>query len=149
MAKGRRIMRFIIWLTAAILAGCSSQADDEASANAAVAPKAEKAPHCFFKDSETKDWAVKVAGDQAVVTGRGFRSDARYKVVLLAPKVDGAVAVVRAWCSADSPLITRIGHGGDMRVADPHIGGSYQRSSHLLRAAGFGIVAMADGCRAC
>ena len=29
-----------------------------AAANEVAAPKAEKAPHCFFKDSETKDWAA-------------------------------------------------------------------------------------------
>lgn len=33
-------------------------------------------------------------------------------------EVRGAVAVVRAWCSADAPLVTRIGHGGVMRVID-------------------------------
>ena len=112
-------MRFIICLTAAILAGCSSQADEEASTNAAVAPKAEKAPHCFFKDSETKDWAVKVAGDQAVVTGRGFRSDARYKVVLLEPKVDGAVAVVRPSISTNDTGFAADGNWWDLETRVP------------------------------
>ena len=77
-----------------LLAGCSPAAEEQANQPAAQTPK-EKPPHCFFKDSETKDWAVKVTGDTAVVTGRAFRSDARYKAVLLEPKVVGPVAEVR------------------------------------------------------
>lgn len=33
-------------------------------------------------------------------------------------EVNGAVAIVRAWCSAEAPLVTRIGHGGVMRAID-------------------------------
>jgi hypothetical protein len=33
-------------------------------------------------------------------------------------EVAAPVAAVRAWCAADAPLITRIGHGGVLRVTD-------------------------------
>lgn len=33
-------------------------------------------------------------------------------------EVAAPVAIVRAWCAADAPLITRVGHGGVMRVID-------------------------------
>jgi hypothetical protein len=33
-------------------------------------------------------------------------------------EVNGAVAVVREWCAADAPLVTRIGHGGVLWVSD-------------------------------
>ena len=33
-------------------------------------------------------------------------------------EVSAAVAVVRAWCAADAPLVARIGHGGVLRVID-------------------------------
>jgi hypothetical protein len=32
--------------------------------------------------------------------------------------VSGAVAVVRAYCAADAPVVTRIGHGGVLRMVD-------------------------------
>jgi hypothetical protein len=32
--------------------------------------------------------------------------------------VTGAIAVVRAWCSASAPIVTRVGHGGVLRVID-------------------------------
>jgi len=64
-------MRLIMCLLAGLLAGCSDQPAEPTAANEAVAAKPEKVPHCFFKDSETKDWSAKVRGGQAVVTGRG------------------------------------------------------------------------------
>jgi hypothetical protein len=33
-------------------------------------------------------------------------------------EVTGAVALVRAWCAADAPLVTRVGHGGVLYIAD-------------------------------
>ena len=33
-------------------------------------------------------------------------------------EVSGAVAIVRQWCSADAPLVARIGHGGVAQVID-------------------------------
>ena len=52
-------MRLFICLTAAMLvAACSDQPAEQAAANQAAAPEPVKVPHCFFKDSETKDWAA-------------------------------------------------------------------------------------------
>ena len=78
----------------ALISGCSPAADEKANQAAATPPR-EKPPHCFFKDSETEGWALKVADDKAVVTGRAFRSDSRYKAVLLEPKIVGRVAEIR------------------------------------------------------
>ncbi len=33
-------------------------------------------------------------------------------------EVSGAVAVIREWCAASAPLVTRVGHGGVLRVID-------------------------------
>ncbi len=83
----------VIAVIAAVLAtGCSKEAADQ---QVVAHPKKEKPPHCFFKPAETKGWALKVVGGEAVVSGRAYRSDARYKAVLLEPKVDGRVAEIR------------------------------------------------------
>ena len=111
-------MRIVVCLSAALLAaGCSEQAAPPAANEAA--PKPEKVPHCFFKDSETKDWAIKVRGDRAVVSGRGFRSDARYKVVLLEPKIDGGVAVVRPSISTNDTGFASEGNWWDLEASVP------------------------------
>lgn len=86
--------RAVLAAAALLLASCSPAADEQAN-RAAAAPAREKSPHCFFKDTETEGWAVKVADGKAVVTGRAFRSDSRYKAVLLEPKVVGKVAEIR------------------------------------------------------
>lgn len=112
-------MRYVVCLSAALLAaGCSQQAAEPPAANEA-APKPAKAPHCFFKDSETSDWAVKVRGGQAVVTGRAFRSDARYKAVLLDPEVEGAVAVVRPSISTNDTGFAADGNWWDVTASLP------------------------------
>jgi len=80
-------MRKILFvLSAAMLAGCGQSGGDgagnQAPANSAAAPKP-KAPHCFFKDSETKGWAASRAADgNLVVKGKAYRSDPRYKAVI-------------------------------------------------------------------
>ncbi len=33
-------------------------------------------------------------------------------------EVTGAVAIVRAWCAADAPVVTRVGHGGVLYLRD-------------------------------
>lgn len=33
-------------------------------------------------------------------------------------EVTGAVAVIRSWCAANAPMVTRVGHGGVLFVAD-------------------------------
>ena len=112
-------MRLLIGLGAALFAvGCSDQPAEAPAANQAAA-RPEKVPHCFFKDSETKYWAVKVQGAEAVVTGRGFRSDARYKVVLLEPKIDGAVAVVRPSISTNDTGFAADGNWWDLEAPLP------------------------------
>lgn len=115
-------MRLFICLTAAVAAaGCSEQPAENAAANqAAAAP--EKVPHCFFKDSETKEWAVKVQGDQVVLTGRLFRSDARYKAVLLEPKLDGPVAVVRPSITSNDTGFAADGNWWDVEASIPAAG---------------------------
>jgi hypothetical protein len=84
---------------AAGLAACGQSADNSATgpaANAAAAPKAEKVPYCFFKDSETKDWKAKVGkGGEVVVTGKAYRSDSRYIAEIGKMEVSGTTATVR------------------------------------------------------
>ncbi|MEO7603329.1 MAG: hypothetical protein ABIS39_08780 [Sphingomicrobium sp.] len=111
----------VICLIAAMLTtGCLNQAAEDAAANQAVVkPKAEKAPHCFFKDEETKDWAVKIAGDSAVVTGRAFRSDARYKAVLLEPKIAGRTAEIRPSISTNDTGFATEDNWWDLKVSIP------------------------------
>lgn len=113
-------MRFFVCLSAAVLAaGCSDQAAEDAAANAASAAKPEKVPHCFFKDSETEDWALKVADGQAVVTGRGFRSDARYKAVLLEPKISGRTAEIRPSISVNDTGFATEDNWWDLKASIP------------------------------
>jgi hypothetical protein len=112
----------ILAAIAALIAGCSPPAEDQAANQAAAKPPPEKAPHCFFKDSETKDWAVRVEGDQAVVTGRAFRSDARYKAVLLEPRVSGGVAVVRPSITNNDTGFAAEGNWWDVKTAIPAAG---------------------------
>jgi len=50
---------------------------------------------------------VKSAGRSETAADAPFRGE-----------VSGAVAVVRQWCAADAPLVTRIGHGGVMHISD-------------------------------
>ena len=113
-------MRLFCCLTAAmLLAACSDQPAEQAASNQAAAPEPAKAPHCFFKDSETKDWAARVQGDTVVVTGRAFRSDARYKAVLLEPEVDGAVAVIRPSISTNDTGFASEGNWWDVTASIP------------------------------
>ena len=115
-------MRLLIgWAAALMVAGCSEQAADNAVANQAAAPP-EKVPHCFFKDSDTKEWAAKAQGEQVVVTGRVFRSDARYKAILLEPKVDGAVAVVRPSMTSNDTGFAADGNWWDVEARIPAAG---------------------------
>ena len=87
---------------AAGLAGCgqsSENAANNAAANSAAAEKPKPA-YCFFKDDETKGWAVKVDKDgNVVLSGKVYRSDSRYKAVLQPATVNGTTAEV-------SPTIT-------------------------------------------
>ena len=111
--------RVVFAAIAALIAGCSPSGEDQAANQVAAQPTPEKPPHCFFKDSETNDWAVRVEGDQAVVTGRAFRSDARYKAILLDPKVAGAVAVVRPSITTNDTGFAAEGNWWDLKTTVP------------------------------
>lgn len=119
-------MRFVICVGAALLAAaCSEQpAQQPAAAEAAnaSAPQPKKAPHCFFKDKETEKWAVRVQGANALVTGRAYRSDPRYKAVLLEPEVEGSVAVVRPSITINDTGFASEGNWWDVSATVPAAG---------------------------
>ena len=87
----------IILLAGSFAIASCQQASDDQSANqsASVQPKRERAPYCFFKDDETKDWKASVDKEgNVVVRGKAYRQDSRYKAVLDKPKVEGTNAEV-------------------------------------------------------
>lgn len=83
-------VRLVGVIGAVLMAGCG-----EKPAPPPPKAKAAKAPHCFFKDSDAKDWKITAQGDQLVVTGRAYRADPRYKATFLEPEFEGRVAVLR------------------------------------------------------
>ncbi len=92
-------MRYSIVVTgvAAVLAGCGQSNDrtvsNQASANAA--PKKERPPYCFFKDSETKAWAAsRDTQGNIVVKGKAYREDSRYQAQIGKMDVNGTTATV-------------------------------------------------------
>jgi len=95
--------KFVIVLGAAAgLAACGQSSDEAAADNAAANAAVEKPrpAYCFFKDEETKGWAVKADKDgNVVVSGKAYREDARYKALLSPATVSAATAEV-------SPTIT-------------------------------------------
>ena len=113
---------FILTALAGLIVGCSPSAQEQDANQAAAKPAPEKAPHCFFKDSETKDWAVRVDGNQAVVTGRAFRSDARYKAILLDPKAGGGIAVIRPSIAINDTGFAAEGNWWDLKASIPAAG---------------------------
>lgn len=79
------------------LAGCNKPAATKApdAADTAAAARKAKPAYCFFKEKETKGWKAKADKDgNVVVTGRVFRSDPRYKAILLPSTVSGTAAQV-------------------------------------------------------
>ena len=90
--------KFVILLGAAAgLAACGQSSDEAAADNAAANAAVEKPrpAYCFFKDEETKGWAVKADKDgNVVVSGKAYREDARYKALLSPATVSGATAEV-------------------------------------------------------
>jgi hypothetical protein len=104
--EGRRSVTFkslFLLGAASALASCGQSSDSsnltDAAANAAAHPK-KKPAYCFFKDAETKEWAISRDKDGNVtVTGKVFRSDPRYKAVLQPPVTTGTSAEI-------SPTIT-------------------------------------------
>jgi len=100
LLKGRAqdLRKSIILLGAAAgLGACCSKGENTAS-NAAAgnsATTAKPAAYCFFKDTETKEWKLKVDKDgNVVVTGKALAEDARYKAVMAPATVSGASAEV-------------------------------------------------------
>ena len=83
----------ILFGAAISLAACRQSADNKEANNAAANSAASEKPrpaYCFFKDSETKAWKVKVDRDgNVVVSGKAYRQDSRYKVVLSPATVTG------------------------------------------------------------
>src|SRR5512142_254149 len=91
MPAGREMdMKTLLLLGAAAVAlvGCGQSNENAAAnstANSAAAEKPKPA-YCFFKDSETKDWAAKRGKDGNIaVTGKAYREDSRYKAILNPP----------------------------------------------------------------
>lgn len=111
-------MRFVMGVVAALLfAGCSDQPAEAPPASEAAAK--ERPPHCFFKDSDTGGWALKVANGSAVVTGRAYRSDPRYKAVLLGPKIVGRVAEIRPSITNNDTGFAAEGNWWDLKAEVP------------------------------
>jgi hypothetical protein len=72
------------------LAACGPSTDDAPANQSATAQPKKKVPYCFFKDSETKDWAASRDKDgNVVVKGKAFREDSRYKALLGPPIISG------------------------------------------------------------
>jgi hypothetical protein len=92
---------------AALFGGCgqSNEAANQAAANAAQPKK--KAAHCFFKDSETKDWKASRGKDgNIVVKGKAYRSDSRYQALLGPPELNGTRASI-----APTVTVNNTGYG--------------------------------------
>jgi hypothetical protein len=92
---------------AALFGGCgqSNEAANQAAASAAQPKK--KAAHCFFKDSETKDWKASRGKDgNIVVKGKAYRSDSRYKAVLGTPELTATTVSI-----APSITVNNTGYG--------------------------------------
>lgn len=115
------LKRTMTMIAAALVGGCSEQAAEAPAANEAAAVP-EKPPHCFFKDNETKEWAATPKGDQIVVSGRAFRSDSRYKAVLLEPKIDGGIAVVRPTISTNDTGFAAVDNWWNVETLVPAAG---------------------------
>lgn len=83
---------------AAWLAACGQSNDKNATGGAlanASAPKKERSPYCFFKDSETKSWAASRGKDgNIIVKGKVYREDSRYQGQIGKMDVSGTSASV-------------------------------------------------------
>jgi len=83
---------------AATLAACGQSAqsggNNSGTTNQTAAAKPRPA-YCFFKDSETKDWKAKRDKDGiAIISGKVYREDSRYKAVLGPATVNGTAAEI-------------------------------------------------------
>lgn len=86
---------FIIFCSAAALAGCGQSNDTTAGNQSAAAQPKKKPAYCFFKDPETKGWAASRGKDGNIaVKGKVYRSDPRYKALLNPATVTGTAAEI-------------------------------------------------------
>jgi hypothetical protein len=107
-----------ICVASAALAGCGQSGD---SGKKAAAPKKEKAPYCFFKDSETKAWTATRAKDGNItVKGKAYRSDPRYKAVLGEAKVSGSSAELRPGITVNDTGFAADGNWWDVTTTIPN-----------------------------
>ncbi|HWJ37548.1 MAG TPA: hypothetical protein VNR86_02140 [Sphingomicrobium sp.] len=90
-----------IWIVmglAGVLGACGQARDNQASNQAsasAAAPKKERPAYCFFKDSETKEWAASRDKDgNVVIKGKAYREDSRYQAQIGKTDVSGSSATV-------------------------------------------------------
>lgn len=88
----------IMLISAAVLAGCGQSSENQSAGKAAANGAAAKSPrpaYCFFKDSGTKGWAVKLdKSGNVILTGTAYLEDRRYKALLSPATVSGNGAQV-------------------------------------------------------
>lgn len=90
--------------------GSGNTASNEASASA-PAPKKERPPYCFFKDSETKGWTASRDKDgNVIVKGKAYREDSRYQAQI--GKIDVAGSSATVWPTI-APNMTAYGAPDD------------------------------------
>ena len=77
-----------------MLAGCGQSGDSSATSQPAPQPK-KKPAYCFFKEDETKGWAIHRDKElNVVLTGKAHVKDSRYKAVLGEPSLSGSGAEI-------------------------------------------------------
>ena len=107
----------------AALAACNPSGDgstDNAANAAAAAAKPKRAPYCFFKAEQTKDWKASVdKSGNVTVTARGMMPDPRYKAEIGQAEVEGPNAVVRPIMSQNTGYRS-LDNWWDMRFTIPH-----------------------------
>lgn len=112
---GMRLYAGLVGVVGAVLmAGCG-----ERPVPPPPKAKAAKAPHCFFKDADAKDWKIAAQGDQLVITGRAYRADPRYKATFLKPEMDGRVVVLRPSITVNDTGFAADGDWWDIKTSVP------------------------------
>jgi hypothetical protein len=116
----------VILLSAAVatLAACGQSAQNSSNnsgtTNQSTAAKSRPA-YCFFKDSETKDWKGKRDKEgNAVITGKVYREDSRYKAVLGPPTVNGTTAEVAPTLTVNDTGYAASGDWWDVTATIPN-----------------------------
>ena len=118
-------MRFIpITCATVVLAACNPSGESTAatdnSANATAAAKPKRAPYCFFKSDQTKDWKASVdKSGNVTVTARGMMPDPRYKAEIGQAEVEGTHALVRPIMAQNNTGYRSVDNWWDMRFTIP------------------------------